>query len=205
MRKFMITTVSTIALAIAGAGIAAAQGTTSAPPQSITPGGPAAGAIKKNDTMQNDPATQQDRTTAPHSGSAGSMDRSRDADRAGAADSGNYKSYRSNKSAASGATIPGGLSADKLIGADILNPSGDEIGSVKDLVVGPDNKINKAIIQVGGFLGVGSKNVAVDIDQLKQGGKKKGFVTSMTKEELKTLPEYKQVSGNWVRSYTSGG
>jgi sporulation protein YlmC with PRC-barrel domain len=202
MRKFMITTVSTLALAIAGAGFAAAQDR-SAPPQSITPGSPAAGAIKKSDTMQNDPAMQQRQTTEPRSGGSGSMDRSRDADRTGAADSSTFKSYSANKPA--GAAVSGGLSADKLIGTNIYDPSGSEIGEVKDLVVDSDNRINKAIVEVGGFLGVGSKYVAVDIAQLKQSGKKKGFVTSMTKEELKTLPEYKTQSGNWVRSYTSGG
>ena len=204
MRKLMITTVSTIALAFAGAGIAAAQGTTAAPPQSITPGGPAAGAIKKHDGMQNDPGLRPHQTTEPRAGGSGGMDRSREADRTGAADSSALKSYTADKSAAAQATIPGGLSANKLIGADVHDPSGKEIGEVKDLAVGSDNKVNKAIVKVGGFLGIGAKTVAVDLAELKPQGQKKGFVTAMTEEELKTLPEYKQESGNWVRSYEGG-
>lgn len=204
MRKFMITSASIIALAVAGAGTAAAQGTPTAPPQSILPGNPAAGAIKKNDTMRHDPGLQPGQMTAPPSGKAGAIGRSRDADRVGAADSGGLKSYKADKSAAAQATLPGGLPAKKLIGADVRDPSGKAIGEVKDLAVGTDNKVNKAIVQVGGFFGIGSKDVAVDIAELKPQGKNKGFVTAMTEEELKTLPEYKQEGGHWVRDYKGG-
>ena len=202
MRKVMITTVSTIALAFAGAGIAAAQGVNTAPPQSITPGSPAAGAIKKNDTMRHDPALPRGQMTTPPAG--GAMDRSRDADRSSAADTSDLKSFTADKSAAAQATLPGGLSAAKMIGADVRGPSGDNIGEVKDLAVGPDNKVKKAIVQVGGFLGMGAKNVAVDIAELKPQGRKKGFSVAMTEQELKSLPHYKQESGHWVRDYKGG-
>ena len=188
MRKYMIMTASTIALTIAGAGLAAAQDKAS-PAQPITPSSPGAGAIDKGDTMKSDPAMEQRQTGQPMT------------DKSRAADTTPYRSYKENKSNQSGASIAGGLSAEQLIGAEVLNASGDEIGEVEDLVIGSDNKVETAIVQVGGFLGVGSKNVAVNIEQLRQSTGKKGFTTSMTKEELKTLPEYKKDSGSWVRSY----
>jgi sporulation protein YlmC with PRC-barrel domain len=122
-------------------------------------------------------------------------------DRARSAESSAFRSYGENKKSLGGSVIAGGFSADQLIGAEVQNASGKEIGEIEDLIIDSDNKVNKAIVEVGGFLGLGSKHVAVNIDQLKHGGKKDGFVTTMTKEELKTLPEYKKESGSWIRSY----
>lgn len=93
------------------------------------------------------------------------------------------------------------MSAEKMIGADVVNTSGDEIGEIQDLVIGPDNKITKAIIEVGGFLGIGSKFVAVDIDQLQANAKGDGFMSTLTKAQLKTNAEYKKEDGHWLHSY----
>ena len=187
MRKLMMITASTVALTVAGAGLAVAQDK-AAPARPLTPDSVGAGAIKKDDTMKNDPSMDQRRTTVPL------PDKSR------AGDSAAYRSYKDNEAGFSGAKIAGGLSAKRLIGADLMNASGDEVGEVQDLVVGSDNEIKVAIVEVGGFLGIGSKTVAVNIDQLRRSPAKKGFVTSMTKEELKTLPAYKKQDGSWVRS-----
>jgi len=188
MRKYLILTASTVALTIAGAGFAAAQDK-AGPARPLTPTSPGAGAIKKDESLKNDPAMEQRAVTKPIE------------DRARAADTSGYRSYNDNKAAFSGASIAGGLSAETLLGADVLNPSGDEIGEVEDLVIGADNKIETAIVEVGGFLGIGSKNVAVDIALLKQSPTKKGFVTTMTKEELKSRTEYDKKGGIWVQRY----
>jgi PRC-barrel domain len=188
MRKLMMITASTIALTVAGAGLAAAADN-AVPARPLTPDSVGAGAIQKEDATKTAPAMEQRHSTVPL------PDKSRAADSAAA------RSYKDNKADIAGARIPGGLSAEQLIGADVKNVSGDEIGEVEDLVVGSGNEIKVAIVEVGGFLGMGSKTVGVNIDQLSRTPTKKGFVTSMTKEELKTLPEYKKQSGSWVRSY----
>ena len=46
---------------------------------------------------------------------------------------------------------------------EIYNRAGEKIGVVKDLLVGPDGKINAAVIGVGRFLGIGEKDVAVPL------------------------------------------
>ena len=44
---------------------------------------------------------------------------------------------------------------------DIYGPDGERLGSVKDLVIGPDGRIAAAVLSVGRFLGIGEKDVAV--------------------------------------------
>ncbi|MPY74776.1 MAG: hypothetical protein GEU87_10980 [Alphaproteobacteria bacterium] len=204
MRKYLITSVSTMALLFGAASLASAQTTTS--PSAKDPASPGAGAIQKEGTMQKDPAMQQRRSTetmpgtsGSSSGATGSMGSS------SSMDSATYKSYSENKDTLAGASIAGGFTADQLIGADVLNASGDSIGEIEDLVVDTNNQVSKAIVGVGGFLGMGTKNVSLDIAELKQGTDQKGFLSTMTKEELKTLPEYKKESGNWVRSESKSG
>ncbi len=58
--------------------------------------------------------------------------------------------------------------SSKVIGATVFNSSGQDIGSIDDLLMGDDGKIDKAVISTGGgVLGIGAKLVAVPFDQLK--------------------------------------
>jgi hypothetical protein len=47
------------------------------------------------------------------------------------------------------------------------NPDSDNIGEVNDLIIGSDGKITHAVVGVGGFLGIGEKDVSVPFDQLQ--------------------------------------
>lgn len=85
------------------------------------------------------------------------------------------------------------LRTDELIpaileGAAIYGPDEEKIGSVSHL------RGNDVIIDVGGFLGVGSKAVAIKTYQLDFMRDEDGDVhalTDWTKEELKSMPEHK--------------
>jgi sporulation protein YlmC with PRC-barrel domain len=57
--------------------------------------------------------------------------------------------------------------ASKLVGANVYNQEGQSIGSVDDLLLAKDGKVNQAVLSVGGFLGIGGKLVAVPFDQFK--------------------------------------
>jgi PRC-barrel domain len=187
MRKLMLITASTVALAIAGAGGASAQDKSGAA-RPLTPGSPGAGAIQKDDAMKNDPAMERRRVTVPL------PDKSR------AADAAAYRSYKDHKEAFAGAKVASGLSADAFVGADVRNAEGDVIGEVTDLMVGTGGRIDMAVIEVGGFLGIGTKTVALNVNELDRVPARKGFVTAMTKDELKTLSEYRKKGGIWVLS-----
>jgi len=89
-------------------------------------------------------------------------------------------------------TLGTGLRSSKVVGSSVVNENKDTIGKIDDLIVtrGPDHKVY-AVISVGGFLGVGSKLVAVDYDTLQPTADNSGFVLAgATKDSLKALPEY---------------
>src|SRR5438477_12156711 len=55
----------------------------------------------------------------------------------------------------------------KLVGVNVYNDSNEKLGSIDELIMDKQGKINKVIIGVGGFLGVGQQEIAVNFDQLK--------------------------------------
>ena len=57
--------------------------------------------------------------------------------------------------------------ASKVIGLYVYNDANERLGSINDLLQDSSGKINKAVIGVGGFLGIGESNIAVNFDQLK--------------------------------------
>jgi hypothetical protein len=85
--------------------------------------------------------------------------------------------------------VAAGFRASKLIGSTVNNDKNDKIGSIDDLVVGRD-KVLFAILQVGGFLGLGGHLVAVPYSSLVLGD---GTVQlpGASKDALKALPEFK--------------
>jgi hypothetical protein len=54
-----------------------------------------------------------------------------------------------------------------MIGLNVYNDTNEKLGSISDLLLAKDGKINAAVIGVGGFLGVGERLVAVSFDKLK--------------------------------------
>jgi sporulation protein YlmC with PRC-barrel domain len=57
--------------------------------------------------------------------------------------------------------------ASKLVGANVYNQLGETIGSVDDLLIGKDGKIDNAVLSVGGFLGIGGKLVSIPFNEFK--------------------------------------
>jgi len=87
----------------------------------------------------------------------------------------------------------GDVSANAVIGAKVRNDNKDTVGSVQDLYVDASGNIKTVVVSVGGFLGVGSKDVAVKWSDIKQSrdGKSVVLTTSLSKDELKSMPSYK--------------
>ena len=59
--------------------------------------------------------------------------------------------------------------ADALTGNQVKSSVEDDedIGTITDLVIGEDGQINAVVVGVGGFLGMGEKNVAIEWDSLE--------------------------------------
>ena len=83
----------------------------------------------------------------------------------------------------------------KLIGATVYGTDNSSIGEVNDLILASDGKVNGVVIGVGGFLGVGEKNVAVPFERLTVARKADSaaidkITVAFTKDELKNAPTY---------------
>jgi sporulation protein YlmC with PRC-barrel domain len=100
--------------------------------------------------------------------------------------------------AAPGATTPGMINevyASKLIGANVRNTQGENLGKIDELVIDPkDARIKAAIVSVGGVLGLGSKSVAIPWDKMTMGtdADRDTIVVAMAREELEKAPGWQK-------------
>ena len=88
------------------------------------------------------------------------------------------------------------LEADDLTGASAYDVNDKRIGEVSELLLADDGKITAAIVDVGGFLGIGEKPVQLELSKLdilrsEDGGDVRVYI-SMSEEELESLPEYEK-------------
>lgn len=80
----------------------------------------------------------------------------------------------------------------------VYNAAGKSIGELKDVLIDKDGKVSALVVGVGGFLGLGEKNVAVDYDYLqKNGGITPNRITlGMSEEDLRNAPEFERSSSS---------
>jgi hypothetical protein len=83
------------------------------------------------------------------------------------------------------------VDAHKIIGRDLLNASKDKIGTIDSVMLGREGKVQAVIVNVGGFLGLGEKNVAIDWADITVSQDGKTITTALSKDQLKALPEYR--------------
>ncbi|MBX3502536.1 MAG: PRC-barrel domain-containing protein [Alphaproteobacteria bacterium] len=86
----------------------------------------------------------------------------------------------------------GHISADAIIGASVRNTANENIGDVNDVYVDKDGKIQMVVVSVGGFLGIGTKRVAVKWSdlQMRRDGNTLVLLSNWTKDSLKSMPDY---------------
>jgi sporulation protein YlmC with PRC-barrel domain len=80
------------------------------------------------------------------------------------------------------------IRASKMIGATVYDVQNRDIGSVKDLVLNKDGRVADVVIDVGSFLGVGGKYVAVRLDDIKSDHNR--LTLDRTKEQLQQMAAY---------------
>jgi sporulation protein YlmC with PRC-barrel domain len=83
-----------------------------------------------------------------------------------------------------------------FIGTPVDAKEGQQIGKIANLVFDQNGRLELAVIGVGGFLGIGEKDVAVPFEALKseETGGKHVFVIDATKDQLKAAPAYQTLS-----------
>ncbi|CAM5194375.1 hypothetical protein CDEF62S_04304 [Castellaniella defragrans] len=87
--------------------------------------------------------------------------------------------------------------ASDIIGMSVKNGPGEkaqDIGKITDLVLDQSKKTVNVLIGVGGFLGIGSKDVGVPLDKVQLNTGSKVAVVDMTKEQLEKAPAYETLA-----------
>jgi len=83
---------------------------------------------------------------------------------------------------------PDQMRASKLIGSSVYDVQNQDIGSVKDLVLTKGGEVSAVVIDVGSFLGMGGKYVAVSMNDLKTSNDR--LTLGRTKDQLKSAPAF---------------
>lgn len=83
----------------------------------------------------------------------------------------------------------------------VYNAAGKSIGELKDVLIDKDGKVTALVVGVGGFLGLGEKNVAVDYDFVqKDGGISPQRITlGLSEEDLRNAPKFERSSNSSSR------
>ena len=84
-------------------------------------------------------------------------------------------------------------SAERLIGMSVKSTNDEDIGEVTDLILDDQNRVIGAVVSVGGFLGIGEKNVGVSWNemQIREDGDQPVATVNLTKDQLTNAPEFK--------------
>jgi sporulation protein YlmC with PRC-barrel domain len=89
------------------------------------------------------------------------------------------------------------VSAGDLLGSTVYAFDDQDVGEVGDLRLSMEGNIDAAIVDVGGFLGLGEKPVAIAFDSLRFKTDETGRVfvyTEFTREELEAAPDYNEAA-----------
>ncbi|MGY2934222.1 hypothetical protein ACVWZ6_003824 [Bradyrhizobium sp. GM6.1] len=92
-------------------------------------------------------------------------------------------------------TIIGASDAHGVLGRDVLSAANEDMGRIVDVIVDRSGHVRAAVIDFGGFLGVGSRKIVVDWNALRFGkitNKKDSITLELTKAQVAAAPEYKE-------------
>lgn len=98
------------------------------------------------------------------------------------------------------AVYSGQMSVNDLINKPVKNASNESVGDINDIRIDSDGNIAAVIVGVGGFLGLGEKNVALPYDQLsftRDGDGGLVITANVTKESLQSAPEWQKPADRW--------
>lgn len=83
------------------------------------------------------------------------------------------------------------ISSDRVEGTDVYNLAGDKLGSIDDLMIDKrSGRVRYAVMEFGGFLGMGTDRFPLPWDMLKYDTSKDGYVVPLDKDRLDKAPRY---------------
>jgi sporulation protein YlmC with PRC-barrel domain len=201
MKKMVLSAVSVAALMMAGVAFAqdtstttnnADQGTTTTMP-STTDQNSAQTTTAPSTTDQNSAQT----TTAPST-----TDK-------------NTAQTTTTQSGASGLTVSGidpnnVMMASNMIGTTVYSANNENVGDINDIIIGKDGRVEGVVIGVGGFLGLGEKDVLIPLDRIqfsRDDNNNQRLVIASTKQDLENAPAFDRtrfMTGSSTTTTTTG-
>jgi hypothetical protein len=91
--------------------------------------------------------------------------------------------------------VIGSKEVQGILGNEVRSVNNESMGRIADVIVDGEGKPRAVIIDFGGFLGVGSRKIAVDWKALHfvpGASKRYSIALELTKEQVKAAPEYKE-------------
>jgi PRC-barrel domain protein len=81
-----------------------------------------------------------------------------------------------------------------ILGKSVRSNAGEDMGRIVDIIVSHDGQVRAAVIDFGGFLGIGMRKIAVDWRALNfaPGGKPGTITVDLTRNQVRLAPEYKR-------------
>lgn len=106
-----------------------------------------------------------------------------------------YKSFEGDDNEQNGPG-PHLMGAETLIGNNVYNTQAESLGDIKEIMLDMrTGRVSYAVLEFGGFLGMGSKLFAVPWSVLKLDTVEKRFVFDVSKESLENAPGFEK--DNW--------
>jgi hypothetical protein len=91
-------------------------------------------------------------------------------------------------------TVLGSWQTQGVLGREVRSTAGENMGRIVDVIVDRAGQVRAAIIDFGGFLGVGSRRIAVDWNAFRfrpDSAKRDVITLELTRDQVKEAPEYK--------------
>jgi hypothetical protein len=92
-------------------------------------------------------------------------------------------------------TVIGARDAHGILGREVRSAANEDMGRVVDAIVDRSGTVRAAVIDFGGFLGVGSRKIVVDWNALhfaRIANKTDSITLELTREQVRAAPEYKE-------------
>jgi PRC-barrel domain len=92
-------------------------------------------------------------------------------------------------------TVIGARDAHGILGREVRSAANENMGRIVDVIVDRGGAVRAAVIDFGGFLGVGSRKIVVDWNALRFAGianKSDSITLELNKEQVNAAPEYKE-------------
>lgn len=86
---------------------------------------------------------------------------------------------------------PGQMTSNEVIGMDVRNFEDESIGSINYLVIDEQNRVIAGVISVGGFLGIGAKDVAVNWQEFSFNPEERVASVTLSREALEDAPAFR--------------